>query len=134
MERASVFVFTSNRMEGWGAVVNEAMSGACAVVASHAVGSVPFLISDGVNGVVYESGKVVSLTESVAALLDAPDKAETLGRSAHDTLVGEWNAESAAARLLTLAEHLLRGDESFAFDDGPCSRAEIVKDNWYKRR
>ena len=134
MERASVLVFTSNRMEGWGAVVNEAMSAACAVVASHAVGSVPFLISDGVNGLVYESGRVDSLTERVAALLDAPDKSEALGRSAHDMLVSKWNAESAAERLLTLSEHLLRGDESFAFDDGPCSKAEIIKDNWYKRR
>lgn len=50
MEQSEVFIFTSDRNEGWGAVLNEAMNSGCAVVASHAIGSVPFLINDGENG------------------------------------------------------------------------------------
>ena len=42
MEAADIFLFTSDFNEGWGAVLNEAMNSACAVVASHAIGSVPF--------------------------------------------------------------------------------------------
>lgn len=42
MERAGIFLFTSDRQEGWGAVLNESMNSGCAVVASHAIGSVPF--------------------------------------------------------------------------------------------
>lgn len=42
MEKANIFLFTSNYEEGWGAVLNEAMNSGCAVVASHAIGSVPF--------------------------------------------------------------------------------------------
>ena len=56
MERADVFLFTSDFNEGWGAVLNESMNSGCAVVASHAIGSVPFLIKDGVNGLIYENG------------------------------------------------------------------------------
>lgn len=42
MEKANIFLFTSDFNEGWGAVLNESMNSGCAVVASHAIGSVPF--------------------------------------------------------------------------------------------
>ena len=47
MEQAGIFLFTSDRKEGWGAVLNEAMNSGCAVAASEAVGSVPDLGKDG---------------------------------------------------------------------------------------
>lgn len=42
MEKADIYLFTSDFNEGWGAVLNESMNSGCAVVASHAIGSVPF--------------------------------------------------------------------------------------------
>ncbi len=42
MEKSQIFMFTSDRNEGWGAVLNEAMNSGCACVASHAIGSVPY--------------------------------------------------------------------------------------------
>ena len=33
MEQADIYLFTSDRNEGWGAVANEAMNSACAMVA-----------------------------------------------------------------------------------------------------
>ena len=47
MEKADIYLFTSDFNEGWGAVLNESMNSGCAVVASHAIGSVPFLIKNG---------------------------------------------------------------------------------------
>ena len=38
MEKADIYLFTSDFGEGWGAVLNEAMNSGCAVVASHAIG------------------------------------------------------------------------------------------------
>lgn len=55
MLRSEIFLFTSDFNEGWGAVLNEAMNSACAVVASHAIGSAPFLINNGENGYIYIS-------------------------------------------------------------------------------
>ena len=52
MKKTNIFLFTSNRREGWGAVLNEAMSNGCAVVASHAIGAVPFLINHQKNGLI----------------------------------------------------------------------------------
>ena len=54
MERANIFLFTSNQNEGWGAVLNESMNSGCAVVANRIIGSVPFLMEHGVNGLIYD--------------------------------------------------------------------------------
>ena len=43
--------------DGWGAVANEAMNSACALVAGHMIGAVPYLIRQGENGLIYEDGK-----------------------------------------------------------------------------
>ena len=56
MEKTGIFLFTSDRQEGWGAVLNEAMNSGCAVVASHLIGAVPFLKKKKKNGLVYSSG------------------------------------------------------------------------------
>ena len=50
MEKCDIFLHTADRNEGWGAVVNEAMSNACVVVADKMVGAVPYLIESGNNG------------------------------------------------------------------------------------
>ncbi len=55
MMNTDIFVCTSNRFEGWGAVLNEAMNSQCAIVACNRIGSVPFLIEDGVNGFTFLS-------------------------------------------------------------------------------
>ena len=65
MENAGIFLFTSDRNEGWGAVLNEAMNSGCAVVASDAIGAVPFLIKSSENGMVYQSGDINALFEHV---------------------------------------------------------------------
>lgn len=50
MEDADIFLFTSDYNGGRGAVLNESMNSGCMVAASHAIGSVPFLLEDGKRG------------------------------------------------------------------------------------
>lgn len=132
MEQADIFLFTSDKREGWGAVLNEAMNSGCAVVANHAIGSVPFMIQDGVNGMVYQNGNVTMLCEKVKYLLDHPEEQARMGLNAYHTILNEWNAEIAAERLICLSEHILAGEKHpDLYKSGPCSKAEILKDNWY---
>lgn len=129
MEAASIFLFTSDRNEGWGAVLNESMNSGCAVVADSAVGAVPFLMRDGENGLIYPTRNVDILYEKVKYLLDHPQSCRELGEKAYETMTGEWNAETATKRLLALAETLLQGQKHPAlYESGPCSKAEILKD------
>lgn len=68
MRQHEIFLFTSDKNEGWGAVLNESMSNGCAVVASDEIGSVPFLVEDGVNGLVFKSEDLDSLETKVGTV------------------------------------------------------------------
>lgn len=132
MERANLYLFTSDRNEGWGAVLNESMNSGCAVVASHAIGSVPFLLQDGENGLVYESGNVDMLYKKVKYLLDHPEEQKRLGLAAYQTITEKWSAETAGECFVELARRLLNGEKHpYPFEGGPCSRAEILGDDWF---
>lgn len=128
MERAEIYLFTSDRNEGWGAVLNEAMNSACAVVASRAIGSVPYLLKDGENGFIYRDGDTEDLARKVKTLLADRALAHRMGQNAYRTMTEVWNADVAAERLLALSESLL-GGEPVDFADGPCSK-EKRKGAW----
>lgn len=130
MEAADIFLLTSDFNEGWGAVLNESMNSACAVVASHAVGSVPFLLKDGENGFIYRNGDIDGLYNRVVKLIEHPELREQMGRKAYSALAEQWNADVAAERFLALAQALLDGESSDLFKEGPCSRAGIITNNW----
>ena len=120
MEESEIFLFTSNRKEGWGAVMNESMNSACAVVANGIIGSVPYLIASGENGLIYRN-KLKDLYCKTKWLLDNPDKRQEMGKKAYQTLVDTWNAMQAAERLLELIGDIQAGRKS-RFENGPCSK------------
>lgn len=130
MEKSEIFLFTSDRNEGWGAVLNESMNSGCTIIASHAIGSVPFLIEDTQNGLIYKDGDNDDLYEKVKWVLDHPIEQKRIGKNAYQTIQKEWNAQNAAEKFLKLAEKLMGSNTSFSLDEGVCSRAKILKDNW----
>ena len=112
---------------------NESMNSGCAVVASDAIGSVPYLVKDRENGLVYHSGSVDELLEKVIWLLDRPEEQRRLGENACRTITELWNAQVAAERFIQLAQAILDGDPSpELFQEGPCSRAEVIREDWYR--
>jgi glycosyltransferase involved in cell wall biosynthesis len=130
MEEANIFIFTSNYKEGWGAVVNEAMSSGCAVVASHAAGSTPYLIKHKKNGLVYQSGNINDLYRRVSKLIQSPELQYTYGTNAYDTMISLWSPQIAAERFIQIAKNILVGKRAW-YRKGPCSRAYIIKEDWY---
>ena len=124
MRGHNIFLFTSDRNEGWGAVLNEAMSIGCAVVASDKIGSVPFLVKDRVNGLVFKSEDLDSLTSRVRELLDVPTVCEDYARAAYQTMREEWSPRNAAERLIDLIGIIMAGRlDEYKKSEGPCSRA-----------
>ncbi len=121
MERAEIYLFTSDRNEGWGAVLNESLNSACAVVASEQIGSVPFLIEKGVNGYTYNPQKKDDLFCKVKKLLDSDELRHSMQQKAYEIMLNIWNADSASERLLKLIECLRKGKE-VEYHSGPCSR------------
>ncbi len=133
MEKSSIFIGTSDFHEGWGAVLNEALNSACAVVSSHAAGSTPYLVKDGENGFVFKSGDLDDLYKKVKYLLENPDTANDFGLKAYNTITGLWNEKEAARRLTEFTKVLLSGEKyPDIYNNGPLSRAEILPNDWYK--
>lgn len=129
MEKASIFLMTSDREEGWGAVMNEAMNSGCAVVADPMEGAALSLIKDGENGLLCKSPTGDKLAKLVESLLDSKEKCESLGRKAYETITQLWNAEEATKRLLCICEDIVAGKEpEIPWKEGPCSRAEVIKE------
>ena len=129
MEHSGIFLMTSSREEGWGAVVNEAMSCGCAVIGSSETGSVPYLIQSGENGYIYTYGNADSLLAKTERLLQSPSLQRKMGVEACKTIETEWNAGEAAGRLIALAESLLHERRHREYESGPCSRADFAPED-----
>lgn len=126
MKKHSIFLLTSDRNEGWGAVVNEALSNGCAVVADECIGSVPFLVRHSVNGRIYKTTDLQSLKQNIIYYLNNPKELEANCLEAYNTMIELWSPKSAAHRLLTLINDL-KEDGQTTISDGPCSIAYPIK-------
>ncbi len=129
MERSEIYLFTSDFNEGWGAVLNESMNSACALLASHAIGATPFLLENGKNGYVYtyDKNSIEEPYEKLKTLLNSSELCREYGARAYETIKDEWSADVAAKRICALAEAIELGGDVNIYDKGPCSRAEILK-------
>lgn len=126
MEKCHIHIFTSNYLEGWGAVVNEGMNSGCVEVVNAQVGAAPYLIRHGENGLVYPDDRYDKLEELVIDLFDHWEERRSMGRAAYETIRDMWNAEHAAKELLRFAEGLGRG-EILPAKEGPLSVAPAVR-------
>ena len=122
MEKANIFIFTSDRQEGWGAVLNESMNSGCAVVGSKTIGSVPFLIDHEENGLIYSNDDIEDLYLNVEKLLKNEELRKKYGNNALLTTTTLWSPAVAAKRLVDFTSSLLNG-EIINYEEGPCSRA-----------
>lgn len=125
MEDADIFLFTSDYLEGWGAVLNESMNSACAVVAGHGIGAVPFLIKHGENGLVYKTGDFNEFREYVLRLAKDGELRKRLGTNAYNTITKTWNPQNAAKLLYGFSEGLLKGEVN-PQESGPLSIAPVI--------
>lgn len=130
MEEADIFLFTSDRQEGWGAVLNEAMNSACAVVASHAIGSVPYLINHGDNGLIYRSGNNEDVYQKILLLVNDKSKRRDIQLAAYKTMTEIWSPKMAALNLITLYNNLVN-NLPISVIDGPGSVAPKISNNWF---
>ena len=126
LRKSNIFIFTSDQNEGWGAVLNEAMSSGCAVVASNKIGAVPYLIKHKENGLIFKTRNKFDLLNQVESLLVDAAYRERLSIEAYNTIKLMWNPRTAASNFISLSKSLLIG-KGMHFEEGPCSKANIIK-------
>jgi glycosyltransferase involved in cell wall biosynthesis len=125
MEEANIFMFTSNYLEGWGAVLNESMNSACAVVAGHGIGAVPYLLRHGENGLVYRNEDFNEFKNQVLTLVTNRELQIKLGTNAYNTIAYEWSNKEAADRLYSFCSNLMEKKIS-TYPSGPLSLAPLI--------
>ena len=118
MADANVFTFTSNSLEGWGAVVNEAMNSCCAVIASDEAGASSTLIEDGKNGFLFKHDDFDEFYRKLELLVSNRELIEAVGKEAYNTIANDFNAEIAADRLYNLSASLLNGESPLDYSNG----------------
>ena len=119
MERANIYLFTSNREEGFGAVLTEAMNSGCAVVSSATAGSTKLLINNGENGLMYEHDSSQELCEKTLYLAENPEAAKEIGLNAYRTVRDVQNAKVAAERFIHVLDAMLNKKEIPQYSQGP---------------
>lgn len=120
MEKANIFIGTSDFQEGWGAVINESMNAGCAIVANEQMGSVPILIKHRKNGMIYH--KYSQLENNVKELIKSPELRKKLSINAYETITNEWTSQIAVENLIKLFTAIINGKEC-EIKEGPASKA-----------
>ena len=119
MEKANIFIGTSDSFEGWGAVINESMNAGCAIVASKKMGSVPFLIGNNETGLMYENYK--DLENKVKLLINDSDLRKKLSKNAYNYITTKWTEELAAENIIKMFNNVIK-EEEVMVKEGPASR------------
>lgn len=121
MKHSDIFVSTSDRKEGWGAVVNEAMNSGCAVVAARDIGAAPYLIEDGKNGFMYKACDNKALLKIVKLLCEDKTLTRRVGDLAYQSIESLWSPKIVAKRLYDFIES--KGECADDYKEGPLSPA-----------
>lgn len=126
MEKCHIHLFTSNYLEGWGAVINEGMNSGCVEVVNAQVGAAPYLIRHGKNGLVYPDDSYEQMEALVEDLFAHWDEKKKMGQAAYETIRDVWNAEHAAEELLRFVTDLQKG-RIIGAKEGPLSIAPVIR-------
>ncbi len=119
MRDADVYVLPSDGYEGWGVVINEAMSEGCVVVAAAETGAGSTLIQHAFNGMVFQSRSRRRLAQILCDLAcDGPLRVG-LARAGKETVDSLWAPSTAASRLISVSDSILSGRPVPVYAEGP---------------
>lgn len=116
----SIFIFPSDRNEGWGNVLGEAMAAGCICFANANAGSTRYLIQNGVNGFVFENN--LQLKKQIRKFLKMDNKSiMTVRKNAINTMKYLYSGDNAAERLHYFIKCFINKEKFIPFDVGPLS-------------
>ena len=118
---ADIFISTSDSQEGWGVVVNEAMSAGCCVLASDHIGSASYLVAHGNNGILFKDRNQADLNTKLLDVAREPTARLEYAKNAVMTMNTVWHPVNAARSLVRLIGNLLGDGDMGKIEEGPCS-------------
>ncbi len=115
LDETDLLLATSDRYEGWGAIINEGMYHKCIVLSDALVGSSTYLIKDKENGFIYHDN--TEYLELGLSIMQHLSEMSTLREKAHECIRLEWNYAKAVKRMLEWSNDYLN-DNKHSFTDG----------------
>jgi glycosyltransferase involved in cell wall biosynthesis len=100
---ADVFIFPTLRLESFGIVIAEAMACEKPVIASH-IGSIPTVIEDGINGILFKPGDYEELAIQIKRLLNDQEYYKKLSQNAHSKAVERFGLSRMIDRTQMILE------------------------------
>jgi len=122
MSISDIYVFPSSRMEGWGAVVNEAMGNSCAVVGSSEAGAVNVLIKNKHNGLIFDGNDESDFYVKLEKCVLDYEMRKNISENARNTICDYWNCKVASERFLSLSRALINNEKSDIYANGVCKK------------
>ena len=104
MESSDVYIFSSDKNEGWGVVLNEALFSKCITFASKKAGSTPYL-NNGQNMIVFKTKK--QFVNAIKLYGNNETEYKKIPGEARKTIDLEWNYKNAARRIKEFVESML---------------------------
>lgn len=121
MHEADVYVMPSDRHEGWGVVLGEAISEGCVVIANEQAGATLELISHNKTGLVFRNGDHRQLANFLEILAQNHKHRMRIRQEAWKHVQELWCPKVAAERLVELCRGLLDGKPP-SYPEGPCCK------------
>jgi glycosyltransferase involved in cell wall biosynthesis len=100
LAESDIFVMPSYS-EGLSNAVMEAMASGCAIIAT-AVGGTPYLVENGVSGLLFEPGDRAALQAHIRRLVEDPAKRTAMGKAARAKAERELSWEVVGRRYAAL--------------------------------
>lgn len=119
MEDSHILLCTSNKLEGWGAVINEGMNAGCVVVANRMMGGAPYLIEDGVSGYLY-NGNETYLYNKLKFIL-SKDNFSDVAVKGYNSITQNWSPAASASRFIDFCKSI--SNNTPLFKNGPFSKS-----------
>ncbi len=120
MKQSDFLLMTSNRREGWGAVVNESLSEGLPVIAEKSIGSSEYLIENGKTGYLFNSKDLISISNNI--IRKKIDDSKKMYKECYEK-IRLWNGELAAERFFKIASSIYEKNVWDYYKDGPMSKA-----------
>lgn len=128
LQQSHIFLMTSDYEEGWGVVVNEAMSEGCIPIVSYATGASQMLIDKNNYGQLFFHNNIDDLVEKTEAVIKNKNSLSNYSENAYNLISNEWNAENAVERLIKIINSLEKGLPLPTYNSGPCGKITLYKD------
>lgn len=121
MAEHNVYVLSSSEYEGWGAVINEAMSVGCAVVSSNGAGAAVSMIDNYVDGILFRQNEVKELINAILTLSSDRILCRNIGIQARKKVEELWSPSLAAKRLVQVSTDIHTNKAITYYESGPMS-------------